>query len=342
MNAHLIGSGEVNGNLKYEKSLDLADQQFASEHEMDNLSMKGLGSLTLSLIIEIHFNAFTVPLTFSKWKSSSTFQSVLVKEAQGVFQSSSVHVADTSNISIITTSFERRIANPDTLAIAKTRSIAGDKIPLIHETGTFTDTRDGNVYAVTRIGTQWWFGQNLKYLPSVNGPSNYAVESPRYYVYNYSGADVSAAKANQNYHISGVLYNSSAAAIACPRGWHLPSEDEFIMLATYISLDKGYQQNITNQEWANVGTHLKSKSGWEILPQAGSDDYDFTGIPSGALDYRFGFTGLDMFANFWTSTRYYFNPESNILSYQLYSQGHWLGSQIFSRADAACIRCIKD
>ena len=99
---------------------------------------------------------------------------------------------------------------------------------------TFTDTRDGKVYKTVKIGTQTWMAENLAYLPSVTGPDYYSLTNPNYYVNEYYGSDVISAKTTSNYTNYGVLYNWPAALTACPPGWHLPSNFEWLSLSNFL------------------------------------------------------------------------------------------------------------
>ena len=119
----------------------------------------------------------------------------------------------------------------------------------------FIDPRDGKVYKTVTINDQVWFAQNLAYLPevSLSETANQKDGKQRYYVLNYEGEDVAAAKATEEYTTYGVLYNWNAAmgqdnatsgdpdAIpsgiqgACPEGWHIPSLAEWKKMEEYVA-----------------------------------------------------------------------------------------------------------
>jgi len=72
--------------------------------------------------------------------------------------------------------------------------------------------------------------ENLAYLPEVCNVD----EGCGFYVYGYEGADLQLAKATENYHEYGVLYNYLSASDACPVGWHLPSKTDWDILENTI------------------------------------------------------------------------------------------------------------
>ena len=178
----------------------------------------------------------------------------------------------------------------------------------------FTDTRDGKTYKTVKIGEQIWFAENCAYLPQVMKPSEYSAETPCYYVYDYDGNDVAAAKATENYRNEGVLYNWPAAggnmdskndAIPsgiqgpCPDGWHVPSEAEWEILYKYVR-DR-IPENESAIYWDgstvyNVSGHLRANV-WPIkedpdfpqLTKGGMDTYGFAIRPSGCLLGKNGF-----------------------------------------------------
>jgi len=94
----------------------------------------------------------------------------------------------------------------------------------------------------------------------------------------------------------GRLYNWETAKKACPAGWHLPSKEEW----------EGLVNNVSNAMTA--GAKLKTGDGWdsnEGKSGNGSDDYDFSALPSGLYESgtsQFGAMGV--VTAWWTSTEH--------------------------------------
>ena len=104
----------------------------------------------------------------------------------------------------------------------------------------FVDSRDNQSYAYVVIGEQTWMAENL----------NYEAEGSLCY--------------NNSSTCDGRLYNSQTALTACPKGWHLPTKDE-------------WEEVIGGAESA-----LKATSGWSSsYPGNGSDQYGFSALPDG-------------------------------------------------------------
>jgi uncharacterized protein (TIGR02145 family) len=118
---------------------------------------------------------------------------------------------------------------------------------------TFTDPRDGNTYRVVCIGRQCWMAENLKFMPAVCPATTTPDGSPCHYVYDYQGYDISEAKETDNYRNYGVLYNWPAVLAACPPGWHLPRDEEWSELTTFLI--RAYR----HINASNVGFALRSR-----------------------------------------------------------------------------------
>ncbi|MDD4033494.1 MAG: FISUMP domain-containing protein [Bacteroidales bacterium] len=184
---------------------------------------------------------------------------------------------------------------------------------------TFTDSRDDKVYKTVTIGSQVWMAENLAYLPAVSAPASGSSTEPHCYVYGYAGTDVAAAKATTNYTTYGVLYNWPAAMIACPDGWHLPTDVEWTQLETFLA-NNGYNYDGSTGGSGVYGVRNKiaksmaSASGWQSFDEdgvIGNTDYPeyinksgFSALPGGYCDgittlafYELGYAG-----EWWSST----------------------------------------
>jgi uncharacterized protein (TIGR02145 family) len=212
----------------------------------------------------------------------------------------------------------------------------------------FTDDRDGQEYKTAQIGNQCWMADNLSYLPNVFFSSNVSNTTPRYYVYGYEGTNVSDAKATDNYENYGVLYNWQASLIACPSGWHLPTNAEWTTLVNTIAgptnqkankLKSCRQVGTTNP---SPGCNTEEHPRWNYHnTQYGTDDYNFSALPGGMhTDGSFG--SLGVMSYFWTATStegYTYRAWSWSMSWQSGNiSNQWSNYYRFGLS----VRCVKD
>jgi len=198
--------------------------------------------------------------------------------------------------------------------------------------GTFTDSRDGNVYRTVTIGGQEWMAENLRYLPEVIGSQAISNTVPYYYVYGYEGTDVIAAKATENYNTYGVLYNWPSAIDACPAGWHLSTADDWSQLKKIYTAEElkatGTIEDGTGL-WASPNSGANNKSGFTALP--GGHRYQHTGDGYWLHIGKHGY--------WWTATvDSYDDPFYQRMDYNKKSvSGDWC-----SKRYGYSVRCVKD
>lgn len=177
----------------------------------------------------------------------------------------------------------------------------GNQVSLLTQwetsSGTFTDPKDGNVYRTIAIGSQIWMAENLRYLPSVVGSNTNSYTEPVYYVPGYQGTNVDQAKATENYSTYGVLYNWHAALASCPVGWHLPTDDEWNELTTFLGgLD------IAGGKLKATGTVEAGTGLWRSPNSGATNETGFSALP-GASTYN-SYSYLGYYGYWWTATDY--------------------------------------
>ena len=223
----------------------------------------------------------------------------------------------------------------------------------------FIDPRDSNIYPTVQIGTQCWMKKNLAYLPSVVGPGTGSATTPYYYVYDYTGTDVSAAKATSNYTTYGVLYNWPAANTACPTGWHLPTDAEFNILEKYVvsyinspnlqfpcSTSETGHGRCADNNGAYSGTYGAGKSlkkvGIGYGAGVGDDLVGFSALLAGYYVNTSGgsFNHLGEGTGFWTSTPY--PPYVAAVDRYLYTSFSTVSREGIHLANGNSVRCLRD
>jgi uncharacterized protein (TIGR02145 family) len=185
------------------------------------------------------------------------------------------------------------------------------------KTGTITDSRDGKTYKTVKIGEQWWMAENLAYDV---GDGSWAYNNDESNVKTY-----------------GRLYKWKAAKIACPSGWHLPTDDEWKQMEMAIGMSQS-EADDTGWRGTNEGTKLKATSGW-IDNGNGTDDYGFSGLPGG---YRYpggSFITIGSTGVWWSATMY---PTSTAWSRYLRCDRTTKFRYYTYEEYGFSVRCVKD
>jgi uncharacterized protein (TIGR02145 family) len=200
---------------------------------------------------------------------------------------------------------------------------------VISDSGIFTDPRDSTDYDWVRLGTQVWMRENLAWLPAVTGPAKGSTDSMLYYVYGYYGSDPAEAKMTANYALYGALYNWPAALSACPDGWHLPSDDEWIILENFLGgadVAGGRMKESGTAHWREPNTGATNISG-------------FTALPAGDRSWWLDFYYLGESTFFWSSTE-----ADDILARNrgLGFRSSGLENKLWTKEYGFSIRCISN
>lgn len=169
---------------------------------------------------------------------------------------------------------------------------------------------DGNEYRVVQIGSQLWMAENLRVTRTSDG------DPVTTHFPNHDSNQVN------NF---GLLYDWSAALRVAPKGWHLPTDDEWDILAQFLG--------------PVCGDKLKDTSHWKASDGTATNESGFSARPAGywndqGFDNRFGLTAV-----FWSSTQ----TDSQLVWSRTISATH----DTLRRASqhpqyGFSVRCIKD
>ncbi len=184
-----------------------------------------------------------------------------------------------------------------------------------------------------KIGNQIWMTENLNVdhfrngdpIPEAKTSKDFVLageaHQPAWCYYDYDSAN--GAKYGKLYN----WYAVNELRVLAPKGWHVPSKDEWTILSNYL-----------NEDLEVVGgIKMKSKSGWKDNGN-GSNESGFSGLPGGSHLGKFSFIGVS--GMWWSSTE-----SSNNSAWCLGLNGNddFILSGLYSSKDyGLSVRCVKD
>jgi uncharacterized protein (TIGR02145 family) len=183
--------------------------------------------------------------------------------------------------------------------------------------GNDTLTYGGQTYKTVKIGEQTWLAENL----------NYEAEGSVCYENN----PANCAK-------YGRLYNWETALKVCPKGWHLPSNEEWDKLYRFVDGDTGTENSYKSE---TAGKHLKAKSGWNDDDDGknGTDKYGFSALPGG-LYFNGSFDRVGDYGYWYSASEYeYF---SSLAYYRFMYDYDDAYSNFGPKFDLFSVRCLQD
>ena len=147
---------------------------------------------------------------------------------------------------------------------------------------TITDI-DGNIYHTVVIGNQTWMIENLKttkyndgtVIPLVSDSAAWAnLTTPEYCWYKNDSAVYK--------NTYGGLYNWYAVNTGrlAPTGWHVPTDDEWSTLITYLGgeiVAGGKLKEVETTHWNSPNTGATNETGFSALPGGCCDCYGACG-----------------------------------------------------------------
>lgn len=206
----------------------------------------------------------------------------------------------------------------------------GDQLILKTMTGTVTDI-DGNIYQTVTIDNRIWMAENLKTTHYQNGNEILDVADDNTWNNLSTGARCTNLYINNYSGIYGLLYNWFAVSDnrnVCPAGWHVPSDDEWTALITYLgggNFAGGKLKEAGTGHWIFPNTDATNESGFTALPDGARGPYGF----SSALDWGF----------WWSASEYDATTAWHII---LFTYDATVNKPPNNKKNGFSVRCIKN
>jgi uncharacterized protein (TIGR02145 family) len=196
---------------------------------------------------------------------------------------------------------------------------------------TVTDI-EGNIYHTVTIGLQVWMVENLRTTRYNDGTPIPVVPDNLYWSRLTTGAYSDYDNTPDSSKIYGKLYNWYAVNDArklAPVGWHVPSDEEWGILLTYLG-----GESVAGGKLKETGTDH-----WESPNVGATNEYGFTALPGGRRDFSGTFNFIRHNGYFWSSTEW--NTPSAYYKFMFYNGSHvaWLA---YHKTQGLSVRCIRD
>ena len=190
--------------------------------------------------------------------------------------------------------------------------------------GYLTDVRDGRTYRTIKAGSAEWMKQNLAYEQagtSRNGDRASGFVFGRYYTW------------------------TEATGTLCPDGWHLPTDAEFIALATAAGAQSVTSPAaIPDAAGRLMGDiYFNKQKMWDFWPDVKiTDNLGFSAIPSGYAQLAgsiYSYHGMEEYACFWTADEV--DSDYALVRYIYCDRPEIIASKAPKESFAASVRCVK-
>ena len=204
---------------------------------------------------------------------------------------------------------------------------------------------NGNAYNSVIIGTQEWQKENLdvsKYtdgtaIPQVNDPTEWGnLTTGAWCYYNNDFANGQTYGKLYNWYAVAGIWNNASKTYAnqrkklAPTGYHVPSDEEWSTLTTYLG-----GENIAGGKMKETGT-----ANWISPNLNATNSSDFTALPGG---YRY--TSLGIFfaigknCEFWSSSE---NSYADAPYRSLNNGGGYVRKALNFKREGFSVRCLRD
>jgi uncharacterized protein (TIGR02145 family) len=207
----------------------------------------------------------------------------------------------------------------------------GEKSFVLSFGETITDF-DGNVYNIAKIGNQIWMQQNLKTTHYRNGDAIPNVTENSTWETLTTGANCVYKNKLSNCDIYGRLYNWYALADSrnlCPKGWHVPSDAEWITPTTYLG------------DYIIAGSKLKEAGliHWNSPNASATNETGFTALPGGYRDDYGTYGNIGNNGYWWSSTE---SGTTFAWGRYVYYDGSNTYRSEYGKTNGFSVRCLRD
>ncbi len=199
---------------------------------------------------------------------------------------------------------------------------------------------EGNEYETLEIGSQVWMAKNLRSAYYADGTAITLVEdnstfgnldyTDKAYCYYDNITD--------NFHSFGMMYTWAAvmngsttegAQGVCPNGWHVPSNDEWIVLVDFLG----------GEEVAGGKLKESGTTHWSFPNNGATNESGFNALPGGYRYHLGNYSSIYNSAYFWTSTQ---SSASSAWYKYLYYNSTDVTTTGLNMDSGSYVRCVKD
>jgi uncharacterized protein (TIGR02145 family) len=121
----------------------------------------------------------------------------------------------------------------------------------------------------------------------------------------------------------------------CPAGWHLPNDDDWDILMSYIHTDNGLANHISGSSYY-AGKYLKSTRSWD---SNGTDKYGFAALPGGAGYSGGHFGNVGNVGYWWSASESSANGAYRRDMFYSSENADW---NYNNKVDLFSVRCLQD
>jgi uncharacterized protein (TIGR02145 family) len=205
--------------------------------------------------------------------------------------------------------------------------------------GAITD-QEGNVYKTIVIGAQEWMAENLSTSIYRNGDAILTGLSNAEWENATNSQQGAWAYYNNDSSYAcpyAKLYNWYACSDArqlCPVGWHVPTDEEWSVLTTYLG-----GEDVAGGKMKTTGT-IEAATGLWYSPNTGATSSSgFSGAPGGVRNYDGDYFNVGLYGYWWSSSE----VESNGAWYRAlsYDDGNAFRDYL-NKLDGFSVRCLRD